>query len=79
MYLSLCLTVAIGIDNIHYFSGFIRSFNLLKVLLKDVCNISDNKFALQIRKNIHIFLDVLFSGLYFFRYPLHAVPLTTSF
>ena len=56
-----------------------RSFNLLNVLLKYVCNISDNKFALQIRKkNMQIFLDVLFSGLYFFRFikMLHAVPLT---
>ena len=48
-----------------------RYFNLLNVSLKDVCNISDNKFALQIRKNIHIFLDVNFLGL-----SLHAVPLT---
>ena len=39
-----------------------------------MCNISDNKFALQISKNIHIFLDVYFLGLI----SLHAVPLTDS-
>ena len=62
-------SLTVAIDNIHffYFSGIMRSFNLLNVLLKNVCNIS-NKFALQICKNIHIFLDVLFSGLYFFRF-----------
>ena len=53
-----------------------RFFNLLNVLLKYVSNISDNKFALQIRRHIHIFLNVLFSGLYFLGLSLHAVPLT---
>ena len=80
MYLNLLdFTVgSVAIDNILFFnfSGIIslRSFNLLNVLLKDVCNISDNKFALQIRKkNIHIFLDVLLLGLYFLGLSLHAV------
>ena len=42
MYLSLLLLLLI--DNIHFFNcnGIMRSFNLLNVLLKDVCNISDN-------------------------------------
>ena len=67
-------------DNIHYlFNGIMRSFNLSKVLLNDVCNISDNKFALQIRKKCTYFVDVLFSGLYFSCLSLHAVPLTYSF
>ena len=48
-----------------------RYFNLLNVSLKDVRNISDNRFSLQIRKNIHIFLDVNVLVL-----SLHAVPLT---
>ena len=70
-------SLTVAIDNIHYlFSGIMRSFNLLNVLLKDVCNISDNKFALQICKKMCIFLDVLFSGLYFLGLSLHAVPLT---
>ena len=48
-----------------------RYLNLLHDSLKDVCNISDNKFALQIRK-IYIFFSMfIFLGL-----ALHAVPLT---
>ena len=59
-------SLTVAIDNIHFLALvelFMRYLNLLHVSLKDVCNISDNKFALQIRKNIHIFLDV-----YFFRF-----------
>ena len=42
------------------------SFNLLKVLLKDVCNISDNKFALQIRKKIYIFFSMFYFQAFIF-------------
>ena len=69
--MSESLTVAI--DHIHFFNfiGIMRYLNLLHVSLKDVCNISDNKFALQIRK-IYIFFSIfIFLGL-----SLHAVPLT---
>ena len=59
-------SLTVAIDNIHFFnfSGIMRYLNLLHVSLslKDVCNISYNKCA-QIRKNIHIFLDVYFLGL----------------
>ena len=49
-----------------------RYLNLLHVSLKDVCNISDNKFALQIRKTLYIFFSMfILLGL-----ALHAVPLT---
>ena len=48
-----------------------RYLNLLHVSLKDVCNISDNKFALQIRKKYTYFYRCFFLGL-----SLHAVPLT---
>ena len=69
----MCLSsLTVAIDNIH----FLTLVKLLHVSLKHVCNISENKFALQIRKNIHIFLDVYFLG----RPPisLHAVPLTNK-
>ena len=53
-----------------------RSFNLLNVLLKDVCNISDNKFALQIRKKIHVFFSMFyFRAFIFLGLSLPAVPL----
>ena len=51
------------------------SFNLLNVLLKDVCNISDNKSALQIRKKIFIFFSMFYFRAFIFL-GLHAVPLT---
>ena len=52
-----------------------RPFNLLNVLLKDVCNISENKFALQIRKKIFIFFSMFYFRAFIFL-GLHAVPLT---
>ena len=64
--------MTVAIDNIHFFnfSGIMRYLNLLHVSLslKDVCNISYNKCALQIRKNIHIF-----SLFIFLRLSLHNV------
>ena len=47
-------SLTVAIDNIHFLTlvELWWYFNLLNVSLKDVCNISDNKFALQIRKNI---------------------------
>ena len=44
IFMFLRLLLLLLIDNIHFFncSGIMRSFNLLNVLLKDVCNISDN-------------------------------------
>ena len=55
------------------------SFNVLNVLLKDVGNISDNKFALQIRKKIYIFFSMFYFRAFVFCLSLHAVPLTNSF
>ena len=68
-------SLTVAIDNIHFFnfSGIMRYLNLLHVSLKYVCNISDNKFALQIRKNI-FFSMFIFLGL-----SLHAVPLTNNY
>ena len=50
---------------------------LLTYLLKDVCNISHNKFALQIRKKIYIFFSMFyFRAFILLGLSLHAVPLT---
>ena len=71
-------SLTVAIDNIHFLtlnSGILRPFNLLNVLLKDVCNISDNKFALQIRKKIFIFFSMFYFRAFIFL-GLHAVPLT---
>ena len=44
-----------------------------------MCNISDNRFALQIRKkNIGLHTGVFFSMFYFSCLSLHAVPLTNT-
>ena len=63
MYLSL--TVAIDNINFFNFSGIMRSFNLLKFLLKDVCNISDNKLHYKFVKKIYIFFLFYFRAFIF--------------
>ena len=45
---------------------------LLKVLLKDVCDISDNTFALQIRKKIYIFFSMFYFRAFIF-YVYHCM------